>query len=131
MSTFGLRVSNTPEAQKWADETAERLKGDSLVTNPFKGYLVRVDKKDNKLLLVVKMEPVYPDVSIWGAAVILGIYVMFGVTAWMLLPSILFLPKLLNTSIFYFLVSKKALLKRGYKGDIKLVSKSDIIDEVI
>jgi len=63
MSTFGLRVSNSPAAQKWADETAERLKGDSLVTNPFKGYLVRVDKKDDKLLLVVKMEPVYPGIN--------------------------------------------------------------------
>jgi len=76
------------------------------------------------------MSPIYFNFTWLGAGFCLLSYIMF-VRLWLIIPMVIFLLLgLIWSSRFYYIMLKLGLKKKGYKGFIKYLRPSEIIEEV-
>jgi hypothetical protein len=128
MVTFGIVAQQHPFLQAYLEDTDERLQNVNMITNPFKGFCKVMPLKKPNILAVIKIDPIYMDVSLIGILGILGIYMIWGFTWWMLPFILIALSHYFYTTAFYVWMFKKGLIKTGYKPAFQVINPSQIVE---
>ena len=127
---FGVELNNTEISQKYLLDTQQRLTNDNFVENPFKGKMKIYWEKEEKIWSVFALKPIYPNFAIIGLFVILGSFVIGGLTLnWGVYTgfAISFLFTFLWSKFFFAFMIRLGLLKAGYKGSYKLLRNKELI----
>lgn len=124
-------VERTPESEKYINEVAERSRSDDVATNPFR-CRSKVKRYPYNIELIHEIEPIYPNLSRFGGGlIILGVLLMFLIKVVGIILIIGGLLVSLNGIMFlslpYIVLFKRGLRKTGYKGEIKTLSKKEIL----
>lgn len=129
MPTFGLIAKTNPILAKFLEDTDERLQGISLIYNPFKGYVRSFNlKKEGYRLSIIKIHPIYADISIIGVVGIIGINFLWGLTLGMIPFLLIALSHFFYTYTFYTFMFRKGLKKAGYEEPYKIIKADETID---
>lgn len=128
MAIFGLVVKKSDKITKFTKTMNNKLNDNSIIANPFRGFIKRMDYGDNDLLVIlldlVWFNPVY-------IAVLLTTSILFvnGFRFhWAILLSIpLWFGAFLFTTMFAKLSVRHTIKKTGYTGSIKSISDTDLI----
>jgi hypothetical protein len=135
MVIFGVKVYESPFVNRFVKDTNKRLSSKNMVSNPFRGG-IKVIKQEkevlNDLFLIVKMEPLWPNISPFvGFFLALG-GIMFGApNGFFIVPITFFAIGFFWTSTFFLLGLKAGLRKLGYKGPIKMVQNKDLLEKLV
>ena len=130
MAIFGILTDNTKEVNEFLEKTIERGKEENLLKNPFR-IDIRVFPSEKQIISVFRMTPVYFNYSLFGFPPLIFILALVGLTWWLLPFAILVSLGIFWRREFYYLMSRLGLRKAGYKGKIKFVYHSRIIEECI
>lgn len=134
MALFGLITEEDNKAKEFATETKERLENNNLIKNPFKSSIRQFIISENdklKILFVVYIEPVYFNFSVFGYLLAFGVFVIWGLTPWLIPGIALGLLGFFWGADFYYLMFRVGLRKKGYKGHIKRIRYKGIIEKVL
>lgn len=82
-------------------------------------------------LIVVEINPLYPNFSLFGWLSGIGVMFVWGVTAWLIPCWIIGCTGIFWSSHFYYWMNKKGLRKAGYSGSMDRVKLTNLIKEVI
>jgi H+/Cl- antiporter ClcA len=127
MAVFGFKVEpKNTILEEFVEQTKIRMQDTNLVKNPFSANIRIVGDK-----LVVSMQPIYPNFSLFGWVYILGIYLVWGLTFWLIPGIILGLLGIFWNKWFYVIMLKIALRRKKYKGKLKYVGNGIILKEVV
>jgi len=118
MTTFVIRTEKSQIVQEYMRSVEERLKGESIVTNPFIGKIITIeDEKHSYYLLHVK--PVYPPFYWYGAIGAGGLFLFIGWSYWLIPFAIVFCVGILWTRFPILLQIYISLRKKEYTKEIK------------
>lgn len=129
MVLFGLETEKSEKVLKWFSQTQKRGDSENMVKNPFK-----VKMKffiDEKTLLAINIEPLYPNVPILGWITLIGMYFLFGLKWYLVFPFFIGCLVIFWSTPFYYIMAVRGIRKAGYKGPIKFASKKRIIEGAI
>lgn len=130
MSIFGVVTEQNDLADKFMQETKERMKNSNVVTNPFNSNINDFVYSEGSLkhLYIVKMTPLYFNFTWFFYPIGVMIYIFRG---WIWFEYIILFGCLLGIfwrKEFFYIMMKAGLRKKGYKGEISLVSSDTIIE---
>ena len=132
MAVFGIKTKLNPDVLKFLKDIKKRFKDADLVKNPFTSYIKHF-KKQNDLIIVLKMVPLWPNFPPFVAGLSLATLILFGGLSnpFLLLIPLFFLSlTFFWTENFFFLIFKAGVRKAGYKGIIKRIKKNVLIEEL-
>jgi hypothetical protein len=128
MVSFGIEVEESPELFEFVKQTQARFEVEDFVKNPFKGFIKLYKTEPLKAMVLVQARPIYPNAFWVGLVFALGLYIIGGLTLWLIIPGILLIYSGFHTKQFFFFVLKKGLKKKGYKHSLKLLSNDELIE---
>ena len=131
MPTFGIIIEPDRKVQEYLDMTNDRLQSVNYIMNPFTGYVISFPLAKKLMLTIIKINPIYADISIIGLLGSIGIYAVWGWSYWMLPFIAIALSHYFFTPSFYITMLKAGLKKAGYKDIIKIVKPDFIIDTLV
>lgn len=130
MATFGVRTENKLSVYRFIKGVNDRLNRFDFKRNPFTGY-TKIFKEDNDLIVVINMRPIWPNFAPWIAFFSLIPILLFSGPnnpGWLIIPLIFIALSFFWTSGFFYITFKAGLNKAGYKGSIKRLKQTDIIN---
>jgi hypothetical protein len=127
MAVFGVRTKSDELVTSFMLESKERLKNSNLVKNPFRAEIVRLNVED----WAIEIEPVYFNFTPFFWIVAGAGYVLWGYSWWLWIPSCLGLLGIFWSKYFFFTMMKLGLRKKGYKGQVKLLSNKEMVRGII
>lgn len=133
MAVFGVKTQDVASARRFIDETKQRFKGDNIINNPFTAWLKTFEYENTELITVVSMRPLWPNFAPWVALLCLFPILMFGwVTSWTAwaVPLFFLVLGFFWTEDFFYLMFVLGLRKAGYKGPVKKVKRTALIEEL-
>lgn len=131
MPVYVLRTLKVKSVVKWVDDTRRRSESGNLLKNPFKMQF-RVYKNADHLLLLCKVNPIYPNFSVFGWLTGFAVLLIWGYH-WILWPCLLVgMMGYFWSSPFYAFMTRVALRKKAkYSGPIKRLWMSHFVEEVM
>lgn len=126
MTLFGLVTPKNQVVDSFMIDTNRRLQG-TLLKSPFNGKIISYPKG----LHVVSITPVFFNFTFYGWMGAAGIFMVWGLTNWLIPPVILGMCGFFWTKYFFQLMLKLGLRKAGYKGQIDFVAGNTIIEMVV
>jgi hypothetical protein len=134
MSFFIIEIDNNKGAENYFKQVEERLEDNNMLRNPFNGKIKIIDKvvKDKLSQLVfIDITPVYPNVTPYSWVAVLGIYIIWGFS-WFMLPLIIFgLLGFFWSYLFFYIITYFGLRKNGYNGKVKLCRSKKVLHGLI
>lgn len=132
MARFLIHTEDIREVREFIAETNQRLQAHDLVKNPFYGSM-KVVKEDNGLTFLADLEPIYPGT----AFVYLGILytaatlqISRRLSLWLIPGLFFFCIYGLFTWPFFYVMLRKGLRKKGYRGVIRLEKNKHVVNNV-
>ena len=92
---------------------------------------IALNRQDINNLYVINDFELLPPIYLFFLVATAGIALIFGVSAWLLIPGLLSLTGIFWQSFFFKFMIKKGLRKAGYKDDINFISKDELINGAI
>lgn len=131
MPVYALKTQKARSVQKWLKETKARSKEGNMLKNPFMMEFRSYSNKSD-LILLCKVKPLYPNVSIMGWISAFAIVFVWG-WHWVLWPCIILgMLGYFWTSEFYATMTRIALRRKAkYTGPIKRLRLAKFIEEVL
>ena len=131
MATIGVIVESSEDVSRFVDKTAERMKGNNMVTNPFIGF-IRKFPTNGGILVVQSITPVYFNFSLFGWVAAVASFFLLGWNWWVMIPlACVGSLGIFWSGWFYGTMQKMGLRKEGYGGSIEKLSKDEIIKMLI
>jgi len=130
MVVYVLRTEIKSSVRKWVEETNSRLEQGNMFKSPFTGA-IKIISCEDCLLLVSELTPLYPNFSIFGWLSGLGIFLVWGLSLWLIPCGVIALAGIFWSSHFYYFFNKTALRKFGYGGSVNRLKLDEFIKEVI
>lgn len=130
MAVFALRTEDHSTVDEWVYASIQRGRYLPATKNPYEWRFKKVRRKDS-LLIVCEAKPLIPQ-FFWGGWIAgAGVFVVWGYH-WVLWPCVLVgMLGYFWSSEFFYLMSRLALRKEGYKGSIKRVRLVELVKEVV
>jgi len=127
MSYVGVLVDRGNEVLSFVDGMRKRMRENNVIRNPFVGDISDYLIDDKKILVVLLINPVYFNFSVigWFSAAI--IFLLWGMTWWLVAPLFVGSLGVFWSSWFFRQMLKKGMRKAGYGGPIKKVARDDAI----
>lgn len=130
MAIFGIELQGTEEENRVGDilmeDIMENFENPNVVSNPF---IAKVINQDD--MYAIYMKPIYFNFTIFGW---LGLLIMFATMGWtwfLILPFIIGACHIFWSGTFYYYMLKISLMKRGYKGKMRRLTKNQILEEFV
>jgi len=123
MVVFGLHNKDNPIIDKVMLEIKDRGANVNPIANPF-----RIRITSFKFGWVVSILPLYPNYSIFGWLVALGVYMIWGFNWLVTIGIIIGCLGIFWTKYFYMLMLRLSLRKNGYKDKIKFITSDEILE---
>jgi len=130
MVLYAFRTNRELVVEAWVKRTNKSLSGTNMLTNPFNGRVKQLGTKEG-LVVVVDIRPLYPNFSVFGWMTAVVLFVLFGLSWWLLPCVFIGCLGVFWSNHFYFWVNKKSLRRALYDGSIKRLSLSDLVREVV
>jgi len=130
MVLYAFRTNRELVVEAWVKRTNKSLSGTNMLTNPFNGRVKQLGTKEG-LVVVVDIRPLYPNFSVFGWMTAVVLFVLFGLSWWLLPCVFIGCLGVFWSNHFYFWVTKKSLRRVLYDGSIKRLSLSDLVREVV
>lgn len=136
MSVLSVLVRNCPETLNYFKEFKARLEDSSdFFKNPFKGQVVIIELKNKKdLFAFINISPSYPPFFLVGLAPLVLGFILKGGLAWhwMTTVGVVFLSLgFFWSPVFFFLMLRLALRKKGYKKTVLWLRNSKALKRVL
>lgn len=131
MPVLKVLTDKTLEERRFFKDLKDRFeKEDDLTKNPFKGRIDMIST-ESKLLTVMVLDPIYPDIVPKAGILIAAVSALFG--WYVVMGAGLFLAGtfVLWTERFFFWVLKRSRKKFGVKGEIVLLSDKEAWEGVL
>ncbi len=130
MVVYAIRTGRSRAVDRWLCQTVERSKDNSIVRNPFR-MRFRKFEKGRSLILVFDVKPLYPNVTVFGWAVALMIFFLFGPVFWVWPGVGIGMLGFFWSSQFFYLMTRAGLKRAGYKGSFERLKLSGLVSEVV
>jgi len=128
---LGVKTLKSPYVKKFYLKASLKIRGGLKAENLHLGAKLKYFELKESMILVYNYKLLGGEVLKYLAFFIATLLIVFkGFTAWLLVPLIIYNFELSAVFLGYWLMFK-GLRKIGYKDKIKLLSKKDIIDEVV
>lgn len=131
MAYLGFISEPSPELSKFLDETEERLKSNSLLTNPFTTGFKQLVTIKGEAITLIKIEPVYFNYAQFGWLLAFGVFMFKGLSYWLIPGIILGCFGIFWSDWFYWKLLKLGIRKNGYKGKLVRLKPKEVIEKVI
>jgi hypothetical protein len=131
MAIFGIITNEDDKVLSFLNNTNHKLKEKNLLTNPFTGGVKAFALPsgfNNYTLSLFKLTPFYINLSFIGLMLMITLFILKGLTLWLIAPGIIFLSGFFWSKYFLFFILYLALRKKGYKGKISLISNKELLD---
>ena len=113
----------------------ERLQSNSVLLNPFKSSfrteLVHYNETTLCQLNLMSIEPVYPNVTIFGWIAAITTYWIWGWSGWIIPFIIIGLLGVFWSKYFYTLIFWLGLRKEGYTGRFRILTADGALDKLL
>lgn len=133
MVIFGVKTHDVASVKKFVRETKKRLETPDLARNPFSGYIKSFEFDKTERITILKIVPLWPNFSPYVAILSLFPIIFFGGynnPGLLLIPLIFLGLAFFWTEDFFYLILRIGLKKAGYKGKVKKLKRSVLIDEL-
>jgi hypothetical protein len=135
MAICSILTENNIDVVDYNRESNIRLNKTNIVKNPFVGRIYTLDviqQKDKlKLLNIIDMQPLYPNVSYYGFLIAFGVWFIFGYNIIVTLGILMGCLGIFWTSYIWALFYYIGLKKKGYNGYFKIISNSESLKLVL
>lgn len=130
MAVYGMVLDKQDSVMQWIADTSRRGKEEGLVKNPFK-VRIKFWLRKKEVLLVMSMNSVYFNYTIFGWVAAVASYLLLGF-GWWLFPWVVFgCLGVFWSPEFYYWTTRLGLKKAGYTGKFRRLRLKDIIQEVV
>jgi len=120
MPILKVEVDKNLSEREFFIDIKERLEKPDLVNNPFNGGVYMLPR-DDKLLVFLDLEPIYPDIIPKIGLFLAGLSLLFGWTVLMVAGLLLGLTAFLWSERFFYYVLLRGRKKKGFVGGIRFV----------
>jgi len=128
---LGVKTLKSPFVKKFYLNSSVKIRKGLKAENLHLGAKLKFFELKESMILVYNYKLLGGDILKYLAFFISALIIVFkGLTLWLLLPLIIYNFELSAVFLGYWLMFK-GLRKVGYKDKIKILSKKDIIDEVV
>src|SRR3972149_2389167 len=104
MAMFGLQTDKDRKVMDFQLEASSRLRNNNLLYNPFIGKIKAFRFKDDHIILLFDITPIYPNVSYIGWLILSAmLFLIQSISLWMLIPIAIILTDIFWSPYFYCL----------------------------
>ena len=131
MAIVGLETAKDPKAAGcFAKIVLKSASEEGMVKNPF-NISHKLKVLEDKLFFVLDIEPVYPPVFLFGFILLIPFIIFKWFNFWLIAPLGLISIGFFWSDSFFIIMNIIALKKNGYKGEVKILTKTKIIKRLI
>ena len=128
---FGVVGELDDNLEQFMQATDNRLKNNNMLVNPFRGKIISFNlnttTKELKTGYAIYIKPLYFNFSYYGWLMALGVYLIWGIS-WFMLPGIIIgALGIFWSKFFYYIMLKLGAKKSGYNGELKFISAEKIL----
>jgi len=125
MAVIGLITENKEVLKDVFKGIIFKSKEKNFVKNPF-SIKAKLEEKDD-LFFLMEITPLYPPVFWLGFVLLIPFIIFEWFNFFLIMPLLLLGIGFFWSKTFYLLVLKASIRKKGYKGQLRFLSKKDII----
>lgn len=132
MATLSIQLDDMKTAREFVDSINEKLSSKDLLKNPFNGF-AKIIRMDDKIISFIHLNAVYPRMYIFALLTFLPILLFKGFvwSNFYFITLFFIIADIPHWSIFYYFIFAMGLRKKGYAGDIKLMSNKEVMIRVM
>jgi hypothetical protein len=134
MSVCTFLTEYEPEVNTYLAKVKERLASNNFFKNPFTGKVVSITitkKEEIKQLNIIRIEPIWLDLTPFGWLIALTIYLIFGFNAFVLIGIIIGCLGIFWSKYFYTLIIFIGLKKAKYNGKFQMISATKALKYIL
>lgn len=130
MVAVGILTDNHPIVTKYIEKVAERLSSENFIKNPFQGKVKRVFRESGVINIIIA-DALYPPLHYIGI-ILFAVAFIFTGFSWYTFPGAFIASTwTLRTRLPLIIAANISLRRMGYRGKIKPLTHSEVINSLI